>query len=171
MGIQGLLPLLKDASLPIHISSYSGRTLGIDTYVWLHRGAYGCAREIVLGDPNPRYISYALSRIESKRSENLARAQQLEAEGNLQQARDLYAKCVDITPEMAYQLIKVLKEQAIPYLVAPYEADAQLAYLEKCGAIDAVLMEDSDLLVFGCNTVLFKLDQAGNAVEIKQERF
>ncbi|SYW86584.1 uncharacterized protein UHO2_04081 [Ustilago hordei] len=63
MGIQGLLPLLKDASLPIHISSYSGRTLGIDTYVWLHRGAYGCAREIVLGDPNPRYISYALSRI------------------------------------------------------------------------------------------------------------
>lgn len=200
MGIQGLLPLLKDASLPIHISSYSGRTLGIDTYVWLHRGAYGCAREIVLGDPAPRYISYALSRIgmlqhfgikpylvfdgdklpakthteddrESKRSENLARAQQLEAEGKLQQARDLYAKCVDITPEMAYQLIKVLKEQAIPYLVAPYEADAQLAYLEKCGAIDAVLTEDSDLLVFGCNTVLFKLDQAGNAVEIKQERF
>ncbi|KAJ1022631.1 hypothetical protein NDA18_004973 [Ustilago nuda] len=171
MGIQGLLPLLKDASLPIHISSYSGRTLGIDTYVWLHRGAYGCAREIVLGDPAPRYISYALSRIESKRSENLARAQKLEAEGKLQQARDLYAKCVDITPEMAYQLIKVLKEQAIPYLVAPYEADAQLAYLEKCGAIDAVLTEDSDLLVFGCNTVLFKLDQAGNAVEIKQERF
>ena len=72
---------------------------------------------------------------------------------------------------MAYQLIKVLKEQAIPYLVAPYEADAQLAYLEKCGAIDAVLTEDSDLLVFGCNTVLFKLDQAGNAVEIKQESF
>lgn len=72
---------------------------------------------------------------------------------------------------MAYQLIKVLKEEGIPYVVAPYEADAQLAYLESEGMIDGVVTEDSDLLVFGCRTVLFKLDQAGNAVEMKQERF
>lgn len=200
MGIQGLLPLLKDAQKSVHVSSYAGKTLGIDAYVWLHRGAYGCAREIVLGDPTPRYIAHALSRIrmlqhfgvkpylvfdgdklpakrgteddrEQRRSDNLQRARELEQQGNMQQARDVYGKCVDITPEMAFQLIKVLKEQGIPYVVAPYEADAQLAYLEAQGIIDAVITEDSDLLVFGCKTVLFKLDQAGNAVEMLQQRF
>ncbi|SPO26358.1 related to EXO1 - exonuclease which interacts with Msh2p [Ustilago trichophora] len=200
MGIQGLLPLLKDIQRPVHVSSYAAKTLGVDAYVWLHRGAYGCAREIVLGDPTPRYIAHALSRIrmlqhfgvkpylvfdgdklpakrgteddrEQRRSDNLRRAKQLEQQGNMQQARDVYGKCVDITPEMAFQLIKVLKEEGIPYVVAPYEADAQLAYLEAEGLIDGVITEDSDLLVFGCKTVLFKLDQAGNAVEMLQQRF
>lgn len=200
MGIQGLLPLLKDIQKSVHVSSYAGKTLGVDAYVWLHRGAYGCAREIVLGDPTPRYIAHALSRIrmlqhfgvkpylvfdgdklpaksgteddrEQRRSDNLRRAKELEQQGNLQQARDVYAKCVDITPEMAFQLIKVLKEENIPYVVAPYEADAQLAYLEAEAIIDGIITEDSDLLVFGCKTVLFKLDQAGNAVEMLQQRF
>lgn len=200
MGIQGLLPLLKDIQTPIHISKYSGKTLGVDAYVWLHRGAYGCAREIVLGDPTPRYIAHALSRIrmlqhfgvkpylvfdgdklpakkhteddrESRRSANLELASVLERDGKLQQAREIYSKCVDITPEMAYQLIKVLKMEGIPYVVAPYEADAQLAYLEREGVIEGVVTEDSDLLVFGCKNVLFKLDQAGNAVEMLQDKF
>jgi hypothetical protein len=41
------------------------------------------------------------------RAENLARAQALEGQGRFRDARDLYTKCVDITPEMALQLIKV----------------------------------------------------------------
>lgn len=41
------------------------------------------------------------------RTENLARAQALEGQGRMRDARDLYTKCVDITPEMALQLIKV----------------------------------------------------------------
>lgn len=31
----------------------------------------------------------------------------MEAQGRAKEARDYYTKCVDITPEMAYQLIKV----------------------------------------------------------------
>ncbi len=56
-------------------------------------------------------------------------------------------------------------------MVAPYEADAQLAYLEKEGIIDAVITEDSDLLVFGCNRVLFKLEPDGRLIEVKRENF
>jgi exonuclease-1 len=41
------------------------------------------------------------------RAENLAKALALESQGRLKDARDCYTKCVDITPEMAYQLIKV----------------------------------------------------------------
>ena len=40
------------------------------------------------------------------------------------------------------------------FIVAPYEADAQMVYLEKTGKVDAIFTEDSDLLVFGCKRVL-----------------
>lgn len=42
-------------------------------------------------------------------------------------------------------------------MVAPYEADAQLAYMSglepENGGIVAVISEDSDLLVYGCPAV------------------
>lgn len=38
-------------------------------------------------------------------------------------------------------------------IVAPYEADAQLAYLNKCGIAQLVITEDSDLVLFGCDRV------------------
>jgi len=38
-------------------------------------------------------------------------------------------------------------------MVAPYEADAQLAHLSGTGAISLVISEDSDCLVFGCQKV------------------
>jgi hypothetical protein len=57
----------------------------------------------------------------------------------------------------------------VQYVVAPYEADAQLAFLTKNGLADGVITEDSDCLPFGCGTVLFKLDKDGVGVgqEIK----
>ena len=52
----------------------------------------------------------------------------------------------------------------MPYVVAPYEADAQLAYLERTGLVDGIITEDSDLLVFGCKNVLFKFDMTAASV-------
>lgn len=43
-------------------------------------------------------------------------------------------------------------------MVAPYEADAQLFYLEAIGLADGILTEDSDLLIFGTQLLLLKLD-------------
>lgn len=58
------------------------------------------------------------------------------------------------------------------YVVAPYEADAQLAYLERIGAVDGILTEDSDLLVFGCRNVLYKLDTvASTVIHISRDDF
>lgn len=59
---------------------------------------------------------------------------------------------------------QALKAENIPYVVAPYEADAQLAYLERTGIVDGILTEDSDLLVFGCQNVFFKLDTSNDSV-------
>ena len=38
-------------------------------------------------------------------------------------------------------------------MVAPFEADAQLTFLNVEGFADFVISEDSDLLVFGCKQV------------------
>ena len=53
--------------------------------------------------------------------------------------------------------------------MAPYEADAQLAYLSKEGVVDLVISEDSDLLVFGSPKVFFKMDESGygKLIELK----
>jgi 5'-3' exonuclease len=37
--------------------------------------------------------------------------------------------------------------------VSPYESDAQIAFLLKHGYADFAVMEDSDLLVYGCEKV------------------
>lgn len=37
--------------------------------------------------------------------------------------------------------------------MAPYEADAQMAYLALNGLVDVVITEDSDLLTYGCPRV------------------
>ena len=45
------------------MEAFRGRTLGIDGYVWLHRGAYACAMDLALGRPTTRYITSAMHRI------------------------------------------------------------------------------------------------------------
>lgn len=91
--------------------------------------------------------------------------------GKLTQANNELQKAVDVTPEMAGQFIEEIKKLGVRYLVAPYEADAQLAYLERKGIIDGILSEDSDLLVFGAKCLLTKLDQYGDCVEINRKDF
>ncbi|KAK9927204.1 hypothetical protein M0R45_024400 [Rubus argutus] len=50
------------------------------------------------------------------------------------------------------------KDMKIKYIVAPYEADAQLTYLAVKGIIDAVITEDSDLIPFGCPNIIYRLN-------------
>merc|ERR1719478_235990 len=59
-----------------------------------------------------------------------------------------------------------LGELSIPFCVAPFEADAQLAYLCRVGWVHAVITEDSDLLAYGCPNTIFKMDRNGNGDNI-----
>lgn len=56
---------------------------------------------------------------------------------------------------MAKKVMKACDELGVRYIMAPYEADAQLAYMQRMGHIAAVITEDSDLLVFGCRETLY----------------
>lgn len=63
---------------------------------------------------------------------------------------------------------QALRAEKVSYIVAPYEADAQLAYLERIGLVDGIITEDSDLLVFGAQNVYFKFDLEGHCVHISR---
>jgi exonuclease-1 len=106
-----------------------------------------------------------------RRQESKALGLELQRKGRLPEAYQEFQKAVDVTPYMARQLIEELKQMNVQYVVAPYEADAQLVYLEQQGDIDGIISEDSDLLVFGAKRLLSKLDQHGECIEINRAEF
>ncbi|KAL9953298.1 hypothetical protein ACROYT_G040694 [Oculina patagonica] len=196
MGIQGLLPLLKPIQKPVSIAEdFAGQVIGVDAYCWLHKGAYGCAMELVEGKKSFIYINYILKRVNmllhfnvkpilvfdgsylpskagqeerrrKTRQENKAKGLAFLRAGNRQQAQECFQKCVDITPEMALEVVKECRKKGVDCIVAPYEADAQLAYLMKAGIAQAIISEDSDLLVYGCQKVIFKMDAYGHGLAV-----
>ncbi len=103
-----------------------------------------------------------------KRQAYLAQGKQLMEAGNAAAAEACFRKATSISWEMMRRFQSYLSKEGIEWLVAPYEADAQLAFLSRNGWVDAIVTEDSDLLAFGCGTVLYKLDKAG---QCKQVRF
>ncbi|CAG8974736.1 hypothetical protein HYALB_00000347 [Hymenoscyphus albidus] len=200
MGINGLLPLLKSIQKPCSLKKFEGKTLGVDAYGWLHRGTVGCAMELAKGQPTRKFVDFAMHRVRmlqhfgvipylvfdgdylpskavteadrAKRREDSKKAGfELMKAGKPSQAYLEFQKSIDVTPEMARQLIDELKANQVQYVVAPYEADAQMVYLERKGIIHGILSEDSDLLVFGAKCLLTKLDQYGNCIEINKADF
>lgn len=93
MGIAGLLPMLRDIQRPRHIKDYAGQCLGVDAYVWLHRGLYSCPEEVATGQKTlkcvlltlhlywigkadccahrKRYVAYAMKKIRMMRHFNV----------------------------------------------------------------------------------------------------
>lgn len=108
-------------------------------------------------------------RSEAKK-EKLIKAKMLYAEGRTDEAKQLMKQCVNITPELAHQLICELRRCRIDYVIAPYEADAQLTFLNLNGYVDLVISEDSDLLLFGCERVLYKMDANGNGMLVEKSK-
>ncbi|XP_074272403.1 exonuclease 1 [Silene latifolia] len=199
MGIQGLLPQLKSIMSPIHVKDLKGCCVAVDTYSWLHKGALSCSTQLCKGIPTSRHIDYCMHRVnllrhygvkpilifdggflpmkteqENKRArsrkENLERAMQHESSGNSSAAYECYQKAVDISPAIAFELIQVLKREGISYIVAPYEADAQMAFLATTRQVDAVITEDSDLIAFGCPRIIYKMDKYGQGVEFQFQK-
>jgi exonuclease-1 len=81
-----------------------------------------------------------------------------------------FQKGMAVTPEMESNTIGALRRMGVQVVVAPYEADSQLAYLCKTGVCQAVMTEDSDVIVYSmvCEkpfTILFKFDRKSNTVD------
>lgn len=114
---------------------------------------------------------------EARRRSNLTEARRLRALGRMQEARDKYKQCIKATDPMARSVAAGVEKKykvtgpnhfgALPKVrcvFAPYEADAQLAKLCADGVADAVVTEDSDILVYSATVgvafpVIYKLDR------------
>lgn len=55
----GLIPLLKAAISDIQVAIFANQTVAVDAYSWLHKGAYGCAFELVEGKNTTQYVGEA----------------------------------------------------------------------------------------------------------------
>lgn len=187
MGVQNLLPLLSPISKLVHLSSFAGKRMAIDGFVWLHRASFRCAKELV-DDPGTEhilpYVMGLLKKVIScgitpvvvfdgqqlpqklntnkkrhqERMEARAKAIELEANGFKEQAYSYYQKAVEITSATVFTWVQKLRDSNIEYIVAPYEADAELSFLCRNHYVDCVLTEDSDLLPYQTPITLFKLD-------------
>ncbi|KAG5308506.1 EXO1 Exonuclease, partial [Pseudoatta argentina] len=199
MGITGLLPFLEKSSRKMNIKEFSGGTVAIDSYCWLHKGAFSCAEKLMMGEMTDAYVVYCMKYInmllkykikpilvfdgqrllakeqtEIKRRKarelNRRKAIELIQMGKVTEGTNLLRRAVDITHTIALELIKQCQNENIDCIIAPYEADAQLAYLNISGIADVVITEDSDLTLFGCKKIFFKMDLVGNGVLIAQDQ-
>lgn len=239
MGISGLLVQLRSISTRRNVSEFSGETVAIDGYSWLHKALYSCGAEVALHGNLSAMLRYFERRIrhflslgisvivvfdgdrlplktntESARHQNrqkcYANAMELLKEGKVEDANRLFTQSVDISPAMACYVKNKLEEifasylkklvddpsdskedsvekeevrpgvkrkeeapdggrtPSLSFIVAPYEADSQLAYLSRTGLADVIITEDSDLLVFGAKRMFYKMDRdfAGDEVAL-----
>ncbi|CAF3685500.1 unnamed protein product [Adineta steineri] len=175
----------------IKTAEFRGTTCAVDTSFLLHRGAYACAGKLAKKETTDKYIVYVTRFVErllewnikpimvfdgsalpakritnanrsDERERNRLRAQKALASGKTREAEQFFQKAIEITPDMVLNVIRTLRTMGIDVIVAPYEADAQLAYLNRAKIADYVITEDSDLVLFGCHHILFKLDDQGN---------
>ncbi|KAF7279721.1 hypothetical protein GWI33_006801 [Rhynchophorus ferrugineus] len=199
MGITGLLPFLEKATRNCHVSEFRGGTVAVDSYCLLHRGATICVEQLARGEDTQLYVNYCMKYVkmllsydihpimvfdgrnlkakaatEAKRRESRKKAKQKAAEllvlGKNREAQTYLRQCVDITPKMAHNLIKECRKLNVDCIVAPYESDAQMAFFSQKGIAECVITEDSDLLVFGCKKVLFKMDVYGAGRLIESDK-
>ncbi|OWZ10160.1 uclease 1 [Phytophthora megakarya] len=198
MGVAGLLPVLKSVTDQVHVSKYAGKTAGVDASGWLYKGAYSCAVDLLKDRKTDAYLNFSIDRLKllhehditpilvfdgaplpAKAHENANRgrsraAWKLKAKELIRDksdAQNIYSACkraLSVTNEMVMALIAALRRMDIAFYVAPYEADAQLAFLSRQKLVDVVISEDTDCVPYGVKTVLFKLDQDGWGTELKR---
>ncbi|OHS99953.1 DNA damage-inducible protein DIN7 [Tritrichomonas foetus] len=193
MGVQNLLPLIQGVSKRCRLDEYKGKRVAIDGFVWLHRSSYRCSRELVNDPSSEAFLPFVMHKIQkviscgltpvvvfdgqslpqkantnSKRHKDRAEAKErallLDSQGQSDLAVSFYQKAVEITSATVYTWIKQLRKIGVEYIVAPYEADAQLAYLCRTHYVDCVMTEDSDLLAYQTPLILFKYDDYSQTV-------
>jgi 5'-3' exonuclease len=75
-----------------------------------------------------------------------------------------------VTEELITLVIDRLRSApGLAYVVAPYEADAQLAYLARTGKVQYVFSEDADLIAYGCPRVLLKVNWATGEADLFEQ--
>lgn len=64
MGIQNLHKLLQPAVKKVSLdASWKDCRVGVDAMCWMHRGAYACAAELILGIETDRFVKFFMDMV------------------------------------------------------------------------------------------------------------
>uniref|UniRef100_A0A915C0N0 Exonuclease 1 n=2 Tax=Parascaris univalens TaxID=6257 RepID=A0A915C0N0_PARUN len=200
MGIQNLLPFVKKACRQGCINEFAGHSVAVDVSCLLHRGLFGCADRIAQGIDTDFYVRYVMKYVKlllaidchvilvfdgkplpakqetntarrERRDEHKRKGEQLLSEGKTSEAYDCFKRSTSITREVVESTIQAFQGvDMVDILVAPYESDAQLTFLTKNGMAHAVVTEDSDLIAFGCERIIFKMEASGSCTIYEQSQ-
>lgn len=90
----------------------------------------------------------------------------------LREADTAFQGAISITPAILHSTLKAAREAGFDnQVLAPYEADPQLAFLCATGRADGIITEDSDLLVYSILSprpfpILLKMDAYGKCTKL-----
>ena len=190
MGIQGLLTVLKPLTRDVHMKDFKNKTAAVDVMNWLYKGAYSCAYELCTDTDSFSYLAFPLKMLKMLRShrinticvfdgihlkakeetektrrdnkmKNRLLGETFDTAGKKEEARKYYGRSMTLKTRMIDLFMDILERLGFSYIVAPYEADAQISYMCREGIVDFAISEDSDLLVYGCPNLVMKLTPQG----------
>ena len=191
MGISGLLQFLKGAIQKEHLHSFANKRVAVDAMTWLHIGLFTQHPEVQQSEFGAySYLVYAVRMIKlllfyhitpvfvfdgrhlSNKNDTAERRQQardnhqqiaekLIKDGLYEAAQRYFVRAQAVTREMVCAFIDLVKSCGLKVIVAPGEADPQLAFLLQMGEVDFVISEDSDVIAFGATKVIYKLKTDG----------
>ena len=188
MGIRDLLSLYKSLLRKENLSNFKGKTCAIDMMVWLYKGMYAVnnnpnIKDIYLNFPLkmltilkenginciavfdgnllPAKLKEIQERINCKIANEIL-ASKLREEGNIVQSNVVNNRSLNVTSVHINTLIYLLQKLNFKIIVAPYESDAQIAYLYHKKKIDFAITEDSDLIPYGVKRIAFKMNENGD---------
>ena len=188
MGIKDLLSLYKTLLTKQNLSNFRGKTCAIDMMVWLYKGMYAVnnnpnVKDIYLNFPlkmltllkenninciavfDGNLLPAKLKEVEERRATKVANeilASKLREEGDIDRSNVVNNRSLNVNHIHINTLIYLLKKLNFKIIVAPYESDAQIAYLYHKNKIDFAITEDSDLIPYGVKRIAFKLSEKGD---------
>lgn len=98
--------------------------------------------------------------IDNLQKESLASMERIRSEQSKQRRNADH-----VTDTMSEQVFELLDLCGIPYIVAPAEAEAQCAFLNEKGLVQAILTNDSDVFLFGAQTVYRNVFDQSKSIE------
>ncbi|EGR28613.1 hypothetical protein IMG5_171750 [Ichthyophthirius multifiliis] len=191
MGIEGLSQLIKPILEKKYLSQLNIKSVAVDAMYFLYKGCYACSYQLNNNIETKEYMIYLFKIIkllqfykiepiivfdgrslpakdlthkqrENTKQKNLDIANKLIEEGKKQESFKYFSRCLRVNKKMIYEVIDTLFHNKIKFVISPYEADAQIAFMVRKGITDAAVTEDSDLICYGCPRVIFKLKLDGS---------
>ena len=177
--LKNLGPLCREANF---YNDARGRVVGFDGHVLLHHFVYASASDILFNNdysPLAKMVRQRLQvvrghgisplvvfdggRLPIKHATDEARAEArakayAKVQFDLAPSPQALAAAVKLTDAAVRAVIAELSEHGFPHVVAPYEANTQLAWLSSNGMIWAAVTVDSDFVIHGVNRIFFKVD-------------